>query len=579
MSSFKLPKKDELNSVFGAFSKKERIIFTVLLLILLISTLSILESVNRSLMVKVPLRGGSISEGIVGSPRFINPVLATSPADEDMVALVYSGLMRENPDGSITPDLAANYTMSKDGLTYTFTLKNNIYFQNGEPVTADDVIFTINEAKDPIIQSPDAVDWEGVTATKINAKTIQFTLKQPYPSFLENATLGIMPASVWENGAIELNSANTNPIGSGPYMVTNVAKESSGIIDSYSLAPFNKFVLGEPYITNLSLHFYGSEDDMISALNNGNVDQISSLTPANAEILKDKGDEVVSSVLPRIFGLFFNQNQNQLFTDKTIANAIDLAIDKDQIIQQVLSGYGVPIDGPIPQNLIPNQELSQQDTSSYQNNVQTAENMLAKDGWVKGSDGFLQKTVTGKNKKKTSTELAFSISTGDAPELSQTATLIKQDLAAIGMNVTIKTFEVGNLNQSVIRPRAYDALLFGEIINNESDLFAFWHSSQRKDPGLNVAMYTNATADKLLTEASTTLDDTTRTKEYVQFEAQIKNDMPAVFLYSPDFIYVVSKNVNGLSIDHVTTPSDRFENVYHWYTETENVWKIFAKNY
>ena len=147
------------------------------------------------------------------------------------------------------------------------------------------------------------------------------------------------------------------------------------------------------------------------------------------------------------------------------------------------------------------------------------------------------------------------------------------------MNVTIKTFEVGNLNQSVIRPRAYDALLFGEIINNESDLFAFWHSSQRKDPGLNVAMYTNATADKLLTEASTTLDDTTRTKEYVQFEAQIKNDMPAVFLYSPDFIYVVSKNVNGLSIDHVTTPSDRFENVYHWYTETENVWKIFAKNY
>ena len=469
--------------------------------------------------------------------------------------------------------------MSKDGLTYTFTLKNNIYFQNGEPVTADDVIFTINEAKDPIIQSPDAVDWEGVTATKINAKTIQFTLKQPYPSFLENATLGIMPASVWENGAIELNSANTNPIGSGPYMVTNVAKESSGIIDSYSLAPFNKFVLGEPYITNLSLHFYGSEDDMISALNNGNVDQISSLTPANAEILKDKGDEVVSSVLPRIFGLFFNQNQNQLFTDKTIANAIDLAIDKDQIIQQVLSGYGVPIDGPIPQNLIPNQELSQQDTSSYQNNVQTAENMLAKDGWVKGSDGFLQKTVTGKNKKKTSTELAFSISTGDAPELSQTATLIKQDLAAIGMNVTIKTFEVGNLNQSVIRPRAYDALLFGEIINNESDLFAFWHSSQRKDPGLNVAMYTNATADKLLTEASTTLDDTTRTKEYVQFEAQIKNDMPAVFLYSPDFIYVVSKNVNGLSIDHVTTPSDRFENVYHWYTETENVWKIFAKNY
>ena len=179
MRSFKLPTKDQINSVFATFSKKEWIFFAGLMITLLISTLLILESVNKSLMVSVPLRGGSITEGIIGTPRFINPVLANSPADLDLTSLIYSGLMRKNADGILIPDLAKNYKMSKDGLTYTFTLKDKIYFQDGKPVTADDVVFTINEAKDSIIQSPHQVDWNGVTVQKINDKTIQFTLKQP----------------------------------------------------------------------------------------------------------------------------------------------------------------------------------------------------------------------------------------------------------------------------------------------------------------------------------------------------------------------------------------------------------------
>src|SRR6185369_17927164 len=116
--------------------------------------------------------------------------------------------------------------------------------------------------------------------------------------------------------------------------------------------------------------------------------------------------------------------------------------------------------------------------------------------------------------KKDVRKLQFSISTGNAPELAKTAELIKDDLAAVGIKVDIKTFETGNLNQNVIRPRKYDALLFGEIINNESDLFAFWHSSQRKDPGLNVAMYTNAKVDKILEDAFVTADEETRVKKY-----------------------------------------------------------------
>ena len=572
-----LPLKSEIKKAISHFSKREYFVFLCLVAILCLSTLVILENINKSFMVRVPMEGGTITEGIVGIPRFINPVLAFSDADQDLVSLIYSGLMRKNPDGTLFPDLALKYEISKDGLTYIFTLKDNIYFQDEKPVTADDIVFTINEIKDPTIKSLKKGNWDGVSVEKVDEKTVKFTLKQPRASFLENATLGIMPAYLWNGTPIELNNANTQPIGSGPFEVGNVSKQSDGSIDYYDLVPFEKFNLGEPYLSKLTLRFYSNENDQISALERGEVDQISSISPTNAQILKEENYRIESLTLPRVFGLFFNQNQNQIFTDKNIIKAMDLAIDKNSIVRNVLSGYGVVIDGPIPPNMINYQNLDKVDNSSYEDKITKAQDILSKDGWTRGTDGFLQKTITDKKKKKIITYLGFSISTGNTSDLVKSAELIQKDLQAIGMKVDVKTFETGNLNQSVIRPRKYDALLFGQVINHESDLWAFWHSSQRKDPGLNVAMYTNAKVDKILEDASITIDEQSRIKKYVQFEDEIKKDMPAVFLYSPDFIYVLSKNLEGFSINHIIAPEDRFLNSYLWYTETDNVWKIFSK--
>jgi peptide/nickel transport system substrate-binding protein len=573
----KLPKKNEVNLVFSSFSKKEWVIFSGFMLVLVVTTLVMLQNLNRSFMVSVPMQGGSITEGILGTPRFINPILAFSDADMDLTTLIYSGLMRKSADGTLIPDLAQGYEVSADGLTYTFTLKDKIYFHNGDPVTADDIIFTIDKAKDPLIKSPRNASWDGIGVTKIDEKTIEFSLKQPYASFLENTTLGILPLSIWGNSPIELNDANTNPIGSGPYVVSKVNKQSSGVIDSFELNLFSKFALGKPYIKNITLKFYPNESELISALEKGDIEQVNSITPANAEILKEKGYRIESSVLPRIFGLFFNQNQNQIFTDKNIITAIDQAVDKDQIVREVLLGYGVVIEDPIPPNMIAYQKLSKQNNETQADRLANAQEILAKDGWVKGADGFLTKTVTDSKKKKTVVPLEFSISTGNAPELVKSAEIIQRNLEAIGMKVEVKTFEVGNLNQGVIRPRKYDVLLFGQIINHESDLFAFWHSSQRKDPGLNVAMYTNAKVDKILEDAFVTVDEQARIKKYSQFEDEIKKDMPAVFLYSPNFIYVVAKNLQGIEINHITSPQDRFLSKYKWYTDTDHVWKIFTK--
>lgn len=567
-------KRNEMKRAIFSFSKREWFVFLALALALLVSTIGILGKINKSFMVSVPMEGGTIKEGIIGTPRFVNPILASTEADRALVTLVYSGLMRKSVDGTIIPDLAESVETTPDGLSYTFILKNEIYFHDKKSVTVDDVIFTINAIKDPIIKSPRKGNWDGVTTERVDDRTIRFTLKQPFANFLENATVPIMPAHIWENSPIELNEANLYPVGSGPYQVLKVNKESSGIVNSYELISFKDFTLGKPYIRKINLSFYPNEDDAIAAERDGKIDQLGSISPENTINLRERDSTITSSVLPRIFGLFFNQNENQIFTNKNVVSAIEKAIDKDRIIQEVLGGYGVSIDNPIPAHVLPSTNTSALSTQDAK--IEEAKEILKRDGWSIGESGYLEKTVTDSNKKKTTATISFSISTGNAPELAKSAEIIKENLTALGMKVDVKVFEVGNLNQSVIRPRNYDALLFGEIINTESDLYAFWHSSERKDPGLNVAMYTNAKVDKILEDTFGNQDQALRQKKYMQMVDEIKKDMPAVFLYSPSFIYIVSKDLQGLNIDHLIFPSDRFLNAYLWYTKTDNVWKIFA---
>jgi peptide/nickel transport system substrate-binding protein len=190
-----------------------------------------------------------------------------------------------------------------------------------------------------------------------------------------------------------------------------------------------------------------------------------------------------------------------------------------------------------------------------------------------------KKTVTEKVKVDAGpiTKLAFSITTGDTPELKQSVALIKEQLEKIGAKVDIqKIYETGQLNQ-LIRTRDYEALFFGQIVSHESDLFSFWHSSQKGDPGLNIAMYGNATVDKILETAQKTLDRTTRIAKYQDFITEFNKDTPALLTYSPKYLYATSQELGNLNLDTIITPSDRFASLYMWYAKEDRVWKIFTK--
>ena len=559
------------------FSSTEKFIFGILIIAALISTIGMVTNINNHFLVEIPAHGGELREGLIGLPRTINPVIAVTDVDNDISAIVYSGLMKYN-NGALLPDIAKSYTVSSDGLTYDFILRDNVRFQDNTTLTADDVAFTVQKVQDPGIKSPHRADWSQITVKVVSPYEIQFILKQPYSPFLSNTTLGIIPKHIWNNVTADqfiFSEFNIQPIGSGPYKAGSLSRDSGGIPTKYSFDSWNGYYFTHPYIKTITFNFFTNEENALSALDSGIIDSLPSLSTAPAAKLATDSAQsytIVSTPLPRIFGVFFNQNRNPVLSDKIVRQALDMSIDRSVLVKTVLNGYGIPIHSPLPPN---SNATSASSVASGKNSadIAGAQALLEKNGWKKGADGIYAK----KSGKNASTTLAFELYTSDTPDLKQTSDLIEKSWSDLGAQVTVKVFESGDLYQNVIRTRSYDALLFGEQIGKDRDLYAFWHSSQRNSPGLNVAMYTNSKVDSLLNTIRTTNDESVRNASYTQFEQAIQNDIPAIFLYSPYFIYAVPKSLKGTELNSISTPADRWDSLTNWYIETERVWRIFVK--
>ncbi len=579
--NFHLPGNRLLKKTTHSFSKTEKIVFFALLSIFTASTAVLLFKVNNAFLVEIPIKGGIIIEGVVGTtPPKINPVASspfTSPATEnDLIMLIYSGLMKVTPDGNLSPDLAKDHTISEDGLIYTFTLKDNLVWHDGTPLTSEDVQFTIQKAQNPEINSRNKASWDGVNIETPDLKTIIFSLTEPYAPFLQNTTLGIIPKHLWK-GVHPENFAsshlNIRPIGSGPYFVEKVKTNKNGIVEYYDLRAFKHYALGEPFIQNVRIKFFSNEEDLIEAYKKGVITNMGSISPDQA-ILLEEDYRIEKIYLPRIFSAFFNQNEAEIFTRQEVREALDIAIDREKIIKEALFGYATEITGPIPPGSLG--YMKKEDTSlvATKNNIEQAQEILESSGWKKGEDGIYTKETESETLR-----LSFSISTTEeAPELYAIAQILKNTWEKLGAEVESEIFDTkDNLENYAIRPRDYDILLFGEIVGVNADPYAFWHSSQRLDPGLNIASYANITVDDMLEKARTTTDRKERRDHYKTFQEEIQKDIPAIFLYAPQLIYVVHNDVQGTNFFVVNTPSERLANIHTWFIKTEHVWRIFAK--
>ncbi len=558
---------DRLDAELKRFSPSDMAVVVILASLMAGSTFVMLAETSLSVAVETPASGGTYTEGIVGAPRFVNPVLALSEADRDLAMLVFSGLMKQNTDGTLSPDLATSYTVSEDGLVYTFTISDKAVFHDKTPVTATDVLFTVNAIQNPDIKSPRKTNWEGVLVSVIDEKTVSFTLKAPYGPFLENMTLGILPSHLWNTVTAEefpFSSLNTHPTGSGPYRLYTIKQNNSGIPIEYVLTAFADGIRS-PYIDRIIFKFYGNSEDLQNALDTQEVQAANSISPENA--VASGSYTVEEAVFARIFGVFFNQNQNDIFADQAVRSALDSAVDKQRIVRTVVSGYGSVIHGPLPPE---NTSIVSEENLPGETHTSLARALLEKAGWKLGEDGVYAKTV-----KKETKRLAFSLVTGNAPELKRTAELVAEDWKALGAEVDLKFFDQNDLNNDILRPRKYEALLFGLVVGHDLDLFAFWHSSQRNDPGLNIALYANISVDKKLETARSERDPNARQKNVREAAEQIAKEVAAVFLYAPHFVYVTPSHLMGVELPSVVNPSDRFAHVDQWYLAKENVWPVF----
>ncbi|MBI2676883.1 MAG: hypothetical protein HYX21_03005 [Candidatus Yanofskybacteria bacterium] len=567
-----LPSKNQLRLLPQVLSKKERYLILLFLSAGLFSLLYIPLGFFYHITQPVPDFGGSYSEGLLGTPQYINPLLIqANDADRDISEVIYSSLMKYDQSGNIVPDMAESYEISDNQLEYTFVLKKNIKWHDGLPLNADDVIFTLGILQNNDYGSIQRINWQGVEIEKINDYTIKLKLKNKYAQFLNNTTLGILPKHLWENvkpSLFSFSELNLKPIGSGPYKFKKLKKDSNGSTTSYELTAYENYHGQKPFIKNLTFKFFNSEDELVRAYNSNMVEGIGFLSTEKIKNLKFSQKLSPQKIrLPRYFAAFFNQNQSKVLTDKNIRLAINYATDKQELLDKVLDQKGLIINSPILKELTQQQETAQK----YAYDKEFAKQILENSGWKDSDgDGFREKEPAKKSQTEPKDEAVIEIKTSHSSDLSKAAEILKKQWEEVGFKVSVKVETLTEIQQS-IRDRDYEVLLFGEVLGLDFDPYSFWHSSQKKDPGLNLALYDNKTADKILEEGRQIFNTSERIKKYEDFEKILLEDAPAIFLYSPYYLYLPSKKIKGNQTEILSIPSARFDNISQWYIETKRV--------
>lgn len=535
-----MPTKRQWKALGFVLNKQEKILITFLNLIILI-TLIIWGSVFYFKNTKIaPAFGGEYKEAIVGELGVVNPLLAQTDADRDLVNLIFSGLMKYDKNGKLIKDLAENYEILDDGKAYIFHIRDGMFWHDGEKISADDVIFTIQTAQNSDYKSSERLNWLGVKMEKINDLTVKFSLEKISVSFLENATIGLIPKHIFQ----DKSAFNLKPIGSGPYKYRSSEINQEGSFQSYSLEA-NTASYNPPLIKYVTFLFFKTTEEAINAFETNQVQGVNFISASQKKQLWENSLRRLN--LPTYFAIFFNQTKNKDLANKNVRMALTLAINKKEIIGKAILNEAGAVDSPF----FPFQIGFNQNLTTYDFSTEEAISIL---------------------KKEKTKNLEINLLTFDLPELIKTAEIIKENWEKIGVKVNLDIQnDASKFKQDFLKLRNYQALLFGASLRLNPDPFVFWHSSQKRDPGLNFSLYDNQNADKFILEARQTIDENERSQKYIEFQKILNNDAPAIFLYSPAYLYLLSQEVQGFDLKNIISPSKRFIQIEEWFLKTKRV--------
>ncbi|MBI2054207.1 MAG: peptidoglycan-binding protein [Candidatus Staskawiczbacteria bacterium] len=411
----KLPTLSQWKQFFRVLRKKEKITFFILSCLALASLIFLSFSFYINITKAVPASGSLFAEGIIGQPRFINPVYGeTNDVDRALIGIIYSGLMTYDENGKIVKDLVKDYKISNDGKIYEFILKDNLFWHDGKQLSADDIIFTIKTIQNSDYKSPLMANWIDVDMEKTSGRSLKFYLKNSYNSFLENATLKIIPKHIWEDippESFTISYYNLQPIGAGPYAFEGLEQTNTGFIKNIHLKANPKYYNKVPYISDISFKFFENKEELIKAANQKIIDGFGlgylDENSADAERVRQgwSQNERFKSYflsLPRYFAVFLNSNSGQqkttganIFSDENIRKALNYSVNKEDLAKKINSS-GLHEISIVNSPILPDFFNFGQPSLKYEFNSEKAKELLDKAGFK--DDGAGQRAKINEKK-------------------------------------------------------------------------------------------------------------------------------------------------------------------------------------
>ena len=551
-------------------------ILVVVVTILVVTGLLLTQQPGQQVFAPKPSEGGIYTEGLVGSLSRLNPMLdQNNSADRDINRLLFSGLVTFDGHGLPIPALADSWGVSQDGTIYNFSLRSNAVWHDGTPVTVDDVTFTLDLIKgDSSIFPPDVKDmWKQVKINKLNDKTIQFILPEPFAPFLDYLTFGLMPKHILESTPVEQLAAapfNLAPVGTGPYRFDRLIVEN-GQVAGVELRSFDKFYGRKAYIDQVIFRYYPTASAALDAYRQGQVLAVSQITPdILPQALVEPGLNVYTGRLPELSIVLLNLNNAEapFLQDAKLRRALLIGLNRQQIVDKLLSGQAIVADGPI----FPG-------TWAYYENIEhlvydpnSAINLLKSAGYkIPATGGDVRTDKDGKS-------LEFTLLHPDDPLHASIAQIVQANWAKLGVKVNLEAVAYDALVNDHLTPRSYQAALIDLNLARtpDPDPYPFWHQSEATG-GQNYSQWDNRTASEYIEQARIEPDFTARARLYRNFQVIFAKELPALPLYYPVYSYGISQQVLGAQMPPLFDTSDRFLTISDWYLVTRRALDQTAK--
>ena len=509
--------------------------------------------------VVIPAYGGTYVEGVAGSARYINPLLSTyNDVDRDLASLIYNGMTRVDEQGRIVPDLADTWDVTSDGLSYTFHLRHDVSWHDGQPFTADDVVFTVDILRAPDFQGqPELAKlWRSVRVERSDPYTVRFTLAEPFAPFLSYTTVGLLPFHILKDVPAALlpeHAFNLRPIGTGPFQVVEVSSK-------HALLRANPdYYQGRPYFDKLEVVFFADQESVASALRRREIHAAHVSLESVAEVKAEEGISLYSAPLSGYALVFLNLDL-PIFQDTEVRQALLWATDRRKIADQVMAGQALLANGPIP----PFSWAYEAHAAQYGHDPAKANMLLDKAGWVdKDGDGV---------REKGDLRLEFALLTNQDELRVEVINELTRQWARVGIRAVPQTAGVAGVVRDYLAPRAYDAVFYEfQRLPADPDPYPQWHGTQAQSGGQNFTGYDSEQANLIMEEARRTTDVQRRAALYRDLQGILAEDVPALPLYHPVYTYAVDAKVQGVQMAPMQDGPDRFRTVTQWYIATRRV--------